>query len=99
VTCPAGSLVHPDVMLTGHHFGWTAWSIRDPGVVERLDDVVMLQRARLFHGRRPELQTPVQTRARTAGGELGVTRIEPVVLLEQLPAERVADALIVARQL
>ena len=38
------------MMLTGHHFGRTAWSLDDPGAVERLDDVVLFERAGLFHG-------------------------------------------------
>src|SRR5258705_6628826 len=42
--------VHSNVMLTGHHFGRTTWTLGDLGVVERLDDIVLLERPRLFHG-------------------------------------------------
>ena len=39
--------VHADVMLTGHHFSGTARPFGDLGMVERLDHVGLLERARL----------------------------------------------------
>src|SRR6202522_2737313 len=45
--------VHANVMLTGHHFSGTARPLGDLGMVERLDHVVLLERAGLFHGGLP----------------------------------------------
>src|SRR6202021_3408854 len=42
--------VHANVMLTGHHFSGTTRPLGDLGVVKRLDHVVLLERASLFHG-------------------------------------------------
>src|SRR4029077_6786539 len=82
--------IHASMMLTGHHFSRTDRPLCDLGVVERLDHVVLLQRARLFHGSFPEPQTPVQACARTAGSELGVARIELVVPIDQVLTEWIA---------
>ena len=48
--------VHPHVVLAGHHLGRTARALRDARVVERLDDVVGVERAGLVDGRLPELE-------------------------------------------
>src|ERR1700677_906964 len=45
--------VHANVMLTGHHFSGTGRPLGDLGMVERLDHVVLLERAGLFHGGLP----------------------------------------------
>ena len=52
--------VHANVMLTGHHFSRTTRSFSDLCVVQCLDDIFLLQRARLFHRSLPELQASVQ---------------------------------------
>ena len=66
-----------------------------PRVVERRDDVRLVERARLPHRGLPELQAAVQARARAAGGEHGRAGKALVVAAEQLLAERVADVLVV----
>ena len=63
--------VHANVVLAGHHFGRTARPFGDPGVVERLDDVVLPQRARFLHGGPQSLDRAVETRTGAAAGELG----------------------------
>src|SRR6266852_2658934 len=62
VACTGDVHVHANVMLTRHHFGRAARSLGNLCVVERLDDIVLPERACLAHGRLPELQTPVWTR-------------------------------------
>ena len=59
--------VHSNVMLARHHFSRTARSLSDLGVVQRLDDIFLLERSSLFHCSLPEPQTPVQAGTRTTG--------------------------------
>src|SRR5207253_10382592 len=60
VVCLSDVHVHANVMLIRHHFSWTARSLSDLCVVESLDDILLRQRACLFHSSLPELQTAVQ---------------------------------------
>jgi hypothetical protein len=46
---PGDVHVHAYVVLTGHHLGGTARTLRDAGVVEGRDDDVLLERSRLVH--------------------------------------------------
>src|SRR4029078_4075611 len=62
---------------------------------ERCENIPLPERAGLAHGDFPKLQTSVEARARAAGGELGIARIEPVVLADQVLAERIADGLVI----
>ena len=87
--------VHANMMLAGHHLGRAARAFGDPGMVERRDDVVLPQRAGLFHGGLPELHAAVEARARAAAGELFRAGKARVVLREQCLAERIADGLVV----
>src|ERR1700691_4661530 len=87
--------VHANVMLTGHHFSRTARPLGDLGMVKRLDHVVLLERASLFHGGLPELYAAIEAGARTAGGELGVARKELVVPIQQSLAEWITGVLVI----
>jgi hypothetical protein len=64
-------------------------------MVEGCDHVLLRERARVRHGGGPEPQPTVEARARAAAGELRATGVERLVLREQLPAERIADGLVV----
>ena len=58
--------VHPHVVLARHHLGRAPGALRDAGVVERRDDVVLVQRPGLVDRRLPELERPVRPGARAA---------------------------------
>src|SRR6267154_4236495 len=81
------------MMLTGHHFGCTTGALGDLCVVQCLDDVVLLQRPGLSHGSCPKHEASVETRTRAAGGELDISWIELVVLINKVLTERIADGL------
>ena len=87
--------VHPHVVLAGSHLGRAARTFEDAGMIQRRDDPVLLQRARLVDRRLPQLQATVEARAGTPGRELRGARIERVIPLDELLAERVGDILVV----
>src|SRR3954470_22041225 len=60
--------VQAQVVLARHHLGRTARSVRDGGVVERLYDRVLVERAGLVDGVFPELQAAVHAGACAARG-------------------------------
>src|SRR6478736_4797900 len=45
--------VHAHVVLTRHHLSRTTWRLHDLGVIQRRDDVVLVQRAGLGDRRLP----------------------------------------------
>ena len=88
---PGDVHVHPHVVLARHHLGGASRTLRDPGVVERRDDVLLVQRAGFVDGRLPELERPVRSRARTPRGEHRAPGVQPLVPVEELDAERIVD--------
>src|SRR3954470_4818979 len=97
VARPRDVHVHAQVVLAGHDGRRPAGARVDLGVVQRRDHVLLTQGARLGRRRGPEPQAAVQARASAAAGEPRVARIQRVVLLEQLDAERVGDGLVVVQ--
>src|SRR5207249_7448223 len=67
----------------------------DLRVIERLDHIFLVERARLFNSGRPQPQAPEHAWTRTAGGELGVSWIQDVVPVDQFRAEWIVDVLVV----
>src|SRR4051794_23243077 len=66
---PSDVHVHPHVVLSRHHLGGPARTLRDAGVVERGDDVVLLERSGLVDRGLPHLQGAVGAGARRARSE------------------------------
>src|SRR2546430_15965077 len=87
--------VQAQVVLAGSHCCSAAWPLVDPCVVEGGDHVLLCQRAGLCHRSGPQPESSVEARACAAAGEFRGARIERVVPLEQLAAERVGDGLVV----
>src|SRR3954453_6190189 len=86
--------VQAQVVLARHHLRRTAGTVRDGGVVERLDHGVLVEGAGLVDGVLPELQAAVHARACAARCELRTSGEALVVPLQQFLAERVIHALV-----
>src|SRR5271170_2147613 len=94
---PGDVHVHSHVMLVRHHLGGASWALRDSGVIQRVDDVVLVQGPGFVDGRLPELEGTEGSRARTARGEHRASGVEPFVPIEELDAERIVYVPVVVK--